>query len=174
MTVWTWLALTPLATLLLWGAWWSWSYWRKDVRAAKAAAHVARAYTASPSDDLGQAAMGKHHRPEPNEEPAWPTVDPDEPVKHVNPVRPYVQDTLSTSLMRRPVFHDDTPTVPNPVRLAGLKAIEELGFGTSEPGEHGKHPHQSTGLRHDRHSDGLPRDRGRAAPGKGRHALDDQ
>ncbi len=130
----TWLALTPSAMFLLWSAWWSWSRGGRQ-------------------DDLRQAAMGKHHRPE--SELVWPRVAPDESVDHVNPVRPHVQDTLSTSIMRTPVCDDDTPTVPNAVHLAGLKAIERLGFGTAAPGEHGKYPYQSTGLRHDRHSDGL-------------------
>jgi hypothetical protein len=171
MNGWAWLALTPLVAVLLWTAWWSWSGWRREVRAAKAAARFARFYRTPEPAELVRTAMGKHHLFEPDDTPVWPTVDPDEPVDEVSPVRPYVQDFLSTSVMPRPVLADETPTLPSAVRRAGLDA---LGIGGSDKPEHDKCSRQSPGLGHDRRSQGSGRDDLRADPPKGRHALDGQ
>ena len=171
MNGWVWLVLTPLVGVLLWIAWWSWSSWRREVRAAKAAARFARFCRTPDTAELVWTAMGKHHLIEPEDTPAWPTVDPDELVDEVSPVRSYVQDFLSTSVMPRPVFADETPTLPSAVRRAGLDA---LGVGGPDSPEPAKSSRQPSGLRHDRRSKGSGRDDLRADPPKGRHALDDQ
>lgn len=171
MNGWACLALTPFAALLLWIAWWSWSAWRKEVRAAKAAARFARFYLPSETAEPVRTTRGKHHLSEPVDTPGWPTVDPDEPMAEISPVRPYVQDFLSTSVMPRLVLADDTPTLPSVVTRAGLEALE---IGSSDDPEHDKCSQQSPQLRHDRRPQGPGRDAVRAHPPKGRHALDDQ